>query len=237
MTVRKKRERDFPERTQGMIRYYCRKCGIDNAEAECRQCGKKLPAAVMRDIWRVYRIPLTDLGAWKSAFLILLCCAAAVLLLILVWETAAGGLNAALRLFSGGLALRLALIVPAGLAAVLLFRALQGRETLVFSLDAQGAHMQTWHDAGRLKSWARLQRAHQEDAAEQQDGSLLLQSQTRHLLWSDVKRLLFQPDRGEIRLFHARHAAPMVLRLPPEEYDNAELLVKKYCKKLLNTKA
>ena len=58
-------------------------------------------------------------------------------------------------------------------------------------------------------------------------------SQVRHIRWADVDQLIFKPDRGEILLFSSPRLAPFILRLPPEEYDDAERFVKKYCKKIL----
>ena len=55
-------------------------------------------------------------------------------------------------------------------------------------------------------------------------------SQERHLLWKDVAQVQYRPARAVIALYHTPHIAPLVLRLPPEEYELAKAYVGKYCK-------
>ena len=216
-----------------MIRWYCKKCGLDSESETCPQCGKKLSGTTLRDIWQVYRVPLSDLCAWKNAFLTLLLLALILVLILFIGGLLLENVEESLKALVNGSGAAVFMLIPAGLALLLAVFVLQGRETLVYCLDAKGAHMQTWHAPGRIRCWARLQAFHPEDIVDNPDGTSVLLSQTRHILWGDVRDVVFAPARGEIRLFSSLRLAPFVLRLPPDEYDTAERMVKKTCRKVL----
>ncbi len=216
-----------------MIRWYCKKCNLDSDTELCPQCGKKLSGTTLRDIWRVYRVPLSDLCAWKNSFLTLLIFVLVLLLVLFLGEFLLSSAEEALKMLVNGPGAVVFLLLPAGMAMLFLLFALQGRETLVYCLDSRGAHMQTWHEPGRIRCWARMQAYRPEDIVDNPDGSSILLSQTRHLLWADVREVDFAPVRGEIRLFSSLRLAPFVLRLPPNEYDTAERMVKKTCRKVI----
>ena len=55
-------------------------------------------------------------------------------------------------------------------------------------------------------------------------------SQERHLMWRDVQAVQYKPGKAVIALYHTLHIAPLLLRLPPEEYELAKAYVGKYCK-------
>lgn len=219
--------------TRIMIRWYCKKCGQDSDTEICSQCGKKLSGATLRDLWTVYRVPLSDLCAWKNAFLFLLILALVMTVILFIGEFLLSNAEEALKMSVSGPVAAVFLLIPLGLLLLCFGFLLQGRETLVYCLDSRGAHMQTWHEAGRLRCWARLQAWHPEDIVENPDGSAVLLSQTRHLMWADVREVVFAPARGEIRLYSSLRLAPFVLRLPPDEYDTAERMVKKTCRKAI----
>ena len=107
---------------------------------------------------------------------------------------------------------------------------LQGREEIRYILDMEGAHMQTWYRASRIHAWARLQRADMSSAHQSRDGSKYLKAEERHLLWRDINEIGYSPSTGTIRLYRTPHLAPFVLRIPPEEYEMAEALIKKHTK-------
>ena len=206
---------------------------MDSREEICAQCGRKLPGTVMRDVWRVYRVPMSDTAAWKTVFIVLLIVSVGMFAILFLGETLLGDISRALKLFTNGTAAGCMMILPAGLALQFLLFLVQGREILVYCLDSRGAHMQTWHRSGRLRSWARLQRAHEEDAIEGDLDDMSLLSQVRSILWNDVRAVTLMPARGEIRLYSSSRLAPFTLRLPDEEYETAQRLVKKYCHKIL----
>ncbi len=206
---------------------------MDSRSDTCPQCGRKLPGTVMRDIWRVYRVPMSDTASWKTAFAVLLTASVGMFILLFLGESLLGGTSRALALFSNGTAAGCMMLLPVGLLLQFLLFLIQGREILVYCLDSGGAHMQTWHKAGRLRSWARLQRSHEKEALPQDNGEMSLLSQTRSILWRDVRSVTLMPARGEIRLFSSSRLAPFTLRLPDEEYETAERLVKKYCRKVM----
>lgn len=215
-----------------MTRYYCKKCGVDSPGEICPSCGKKLPAGTLRNVWRVYHTPVTDLNSYRSVFAALgtaVVLAEMTLLILSFIDTSSGGPAA---FITSGAFLSALAILPAGLIVTAVFLALQGREILDYSLDGRGAHQRSLQAAGRIRSYSRLQTAPL-TVLEDQGTGMSAVSQVRHIRWADVNQLIFKPDRGEILLFSSPRLAPFILRLPPEEYDDAERFVKKYCKKIL----
>ena len=55
-------------------------------------------------------------------------------------------------------------------------------------------------------------------------------SQERHMLWQDVVSVRYKPGSAAICVYHTPRCAPMVLKLPAQEYDLAAAYVGKYCK-------
>ena len=142
-----------------MTRYYCRKCGIDSPYDTCPQCGKKLPANTLRNVWRVYRTPGTDSNSYRSAFAAL---SAAVILALIVLLLAAfldEGAGGPLAFFTSGAFISVIMVLPLGMIFTAIFLFLQGREILDYSLDARGAHIRSLQENGKYRSWARLQTA------------------------------------------------------------------------------
>ena len=133
-------------------------------------------------------------------------------------------------LWNSGLPQLIIAILPVGILLSFLVLTVQGREVIVYVMDAQGCHLQTWHQPGLMKSWARLQCRDRHKDILQPDGTVMHLSQERHMLWQDVQSVKYQPGKACILLYHTPHCAPMQLRLPPEEYDPAAAMVQKYCK-------
>lgn len=213
-----------------MIYSYCKKCKMESPGDTCRGCGKKATAAAMRDVWSIAALPLADGRAWKAALLTL--CAVVALLLIVIFglEAMLSGTPKAVNLWHSGLAACIFAILPLGLVLVFLFLFLQGKEVNVYVLDPKGAHLQTWHEPSKVKSWTRLQSADPKGDVPQQDGTVMHLSQERHLMWADVQSVKYKPGQAAILVYHTPCCAPMVLRLPREEYDLAAAYVGKYCK-------
>lgn len=212
-----------------MIYSYCKRCGMESPGDVCSGCGKRAAAASQRDVWSIAALPVTDARIWRGALLTLLTVAALLLLVIFGMEALQGGGRAVL-LWRGTLPRLILAVVPLGLAVVFLFLAVQGREVNVYFLDPKGAHQQTWHTPQKWKSWARLQSADPRKNILQQDGSVMHLSQERHLMWQDVQSVQYKPASASICIYHTPHCAPLVLRLPAEEYDLAAAYVGKYCK-------
>ncbi len=213
-----------------MIYSYCKRCRMESPGDVCSGCGKRATAALQRDKWSILTVPLADGRAWRTAVLSLLGAAALLLGAVFGLEALYGGPARVSLLWQSAL-IRVTLAVAVlGLAAVFLFLLLQGRETNVFTLDSQGAHQHTWHSPRKWKSWARLQSADPSKDIPQQDGSVMHLSQERHMLWQDVLSVQLRPGSSTILLYHTPHCAPMVLRLPAGEFDQAADYVSKYCK-------
>ena len=210
-----------------MIVSYCKKCRLDSEGTVCSSCGKRASASCVRDVWRIVRVPGADAGTWRSVARGILL--AAVILtggLVLLerfqssqqdFENHLGGILSTSAMLTAG--------VFAIAAALLL---LQGREEIRYTLDMTGAHLQTWHRASYLRSWARLQSARMDRAIPSRDGSRYVISEERHIRWKDIHEINYVPSTGSIKLYHCRQLAPFILRIPDEEYDTAEAIVKKH---------
>lgn len=213
-----------------MIVSYCKKCKTESAGSVCQTCGKRAPAALVRDVWRTVRVPAADSAAWRSVITALLFVTALLFLLIFGAERLMSARTKFDQVFSSPL-LTYVLGVPfIGVLAAFLVFSMQGREEVRYSLDTAGAHTQTWHRASRIRSLARLQSPRMDEALEAQDGARYIMADERHMLWQDVNEIKYSPASGTIRLYHTPHLAPMTLRIPPDEYDTAEAIVKKYAK-------
>ena len=212
-----------------MIVSYCKKCKLDSEGTVCSSCGKRASASCVRDVWRIVRVPGADAGTWRSVARGILLAAAVLtggLVLLERFQSSQQDFENHL----GGI-LSTAAILTAGvfaIAAALLL--LQGREEIRYTLDMTGAHLQTWHRASYLRSWARLQSARMDRAIPSRDGSRYVISEERHIRWKDIHEIKYVPSAGSIKLYHVRHLAPFILRIPDEEYDTAEAIVKKHTK-------
>ncbi|MBR6185835.1 MAG: hypothetical protein IKQ41_06180 [Clostridia bacterium] len=213
-----------------MIYSYCKRCKMESPGDTCPGCGKRSTAAAQRDVWSIANVPLSDGRAWRGALYTLLGVSVLLLAVILGLEALLRDAAAAMRLLQGALPRLIAALAAIGLALVFLFLALQGREVNVYVLDPQGAHLQTWHGPQKWKSWARLQSADPGKNVLQQDGSVMHLSQERHMMWRDVQSVQYKPARAAIFVYHTPHCAPMILKLPAEEFDLAAAYVGKYCK-------
>ena len=213
-----------------MIYSYCKKCKQESPGDICQSCGKRATAAAQRDIWSIAAVPLADSRAWTGALYALLCVVGLLLLLIFGLEFMLSGSYKTAQLWNSSLPQLIFSILPLGLLCTFLCLMAQGREVNVYVMDPQGAHLQTWHQPSRIKSWARLQSHDRAKDVPQQDGSVMHLSQERHMLWQDVQSVKYKPGKAVIQLYHTPHCAPLVLRLPSEEYDLAAAYVGKYCK-------
>ncbi len=213
-----------------MIYSYCKRCSLESPGDVCTGCGKRAAVSAQMDQWSIASLPLTDSRIWKGALAALLGSAALLMAVVFGMEAIVNGGAAAGVLFRGSLPRMILALVPVGLGVTFLFLLAQGQEVDVFKLDAQGAHLRTWHGPQKWKSWARLQSADPNKNVPQQDGSVVHLSQERHLLWKDVVAVQYRPARAVIALYHTPHIAPLVLRLPSEEYELAKAYVGKYCK-------
>ena len=212
-----------------MIVSYCKKCKLESEGTVCQQCGKRASASSIRDVWRTVRVPSADTGSWRSAVGILYF----VVILLLAALVVVERLGSSAHSFAtsvGSLISAVAIAGVIGLLIVLAALSLQGREEIRYILDMEGAHMQTWYRASRIHAWARLQRANMSAAVQSRDGSKYLKAEERHLLWRDINEINYSPSTGTIRLYRTPHLAPFVLRIPPEEYEMAEALIKKHTK-------
>ena len=213
-----------------MIYSYCKKCKLESPGDTCQGCGKRATAAAQRDIWSIASVPLADGRIWFSVLYTLLCVIALLLLMIFGLEAMLSGNAKTAMLWNGPLSKYIFASLPLGLLAAFICLLAQGREVNVYVLDPHGAHLQTWHQPSRIKSWARLQCADKDKDVPQQDGSVMHLSQERHMLWKDVQNVKYKPGKAVIYLYHTPHCAPMALKLPPDEYDLAAAYVGKYCK-------
>ena len=213
-----------------MIYSYCKRCNLESPGDTCTGCGKRAAVSAQMDQWSIASKPVLDGRIWRSALIALLSAALLLMAAVFGMEAAVNGGEAAGVLFRGSTPRMILALVPVGLAVTFLFLLAQGQEVNVFKLDAQGAHLRTWHGPQKWKSWARLQSADPRKNILQQDGTVMHLSQERHMMWRDVQSVRYSPGRASIYVYHTPHCAPMILRLPAEEYDLAAAYVGKYCK-------
>lgn len=213
-----------------MLYTYCKSCKQESPGSGCPICGRRPSASAVRDVWSIPLLPVAEGRTWLSALLALLGAAGLLILLIFGLELLFSGSERTVNLWQGNLLSLILLIIPLGLLLTGLFLIFQGKETALYILDHQGAHLQTWHKPSRLRSWARLQSADPLKDMTWEDGSVMRLSQERHILWGDVQSVKYSPRGSSIFLYHTPHCAPFVLRLPPSEYESAASYVAKYCK-------
>ena len=213
-----------------MIKYYCKKCNLDNDQPICESCGKKLTGSTMHSVWAIHRLPFADGGVWLAALGI--SCTVSLLLFIIIIgaEFFLTGTDKMLSLLNSNLPALLIAIIPITLLLTGLMLLVQGKEVLVYSLESYGVIQRTWHGASRMKCWARLCGAKLDQAVEDENGQGVIMAYERVTLWKDVRQVRYIPRRAEIRLYHCMKLSPMVLRIPQEEYNATESLIKKFCK-------
>ena len=213
-----------------MIYSYCKRCKLESPGDVCRSCGKRATANAQRDVWSIASVPLADGRTWKGVFYTLLAVAALLLAVVFGLESLTSDGGKVAQLWNSAVPRMIILILPMGMLVAFLFLLAQGREVIVYVLDPQGAHLQTWHQPSRIKSWARLQSADPRQNIPQQDGSVMHLSQERHMIWNDAQSVRYKPRNAAILIYHTPYLAPMVLKLPPDEYEMAAAYVGKYCK-------
>ncbi len=213
-----------------MIYSYCKHCKAESPGDTCQTCGKRASAAAQRNVWNASFLPVTDARAWKGILVLLLAMVALCALVLIGLDALLRGSAGAARALQGNLPALIFAILPLGLIIAFLFLYMQGREILVYVLDPRGAHLQTWHEPSKKKSWARLQTSDPALDVQNASGGKMHLSQERHMLWQDVQSVQYKPSRSLILLYHTPHCAPMALRLPQAEYESAAAYVNKYCK-------
>ena len=213
-----------------MIYSYCKHCKTESPGDVCRICGKRAAAGAQRNMWNIPFLPLTDSRTWKSILLALLLVCALCFLLLIGLDALLLGPSGASRVLQGNLPALIFSILPLGLLISFLFLYLQGKELHVYVADPRGAHLQTWHEPMRKKSWARLQTASPVHDQMNPSGDMMRMAQERHMLWQDVQSVQYKPRQAQILLYHTPHCAPMVLRVLPEEFEMTAAYVSKYCK-------
>ena len=213
-----------------MIKSYCSRCKQESTGENCQICGKHAAANAQQDVWSIDVVPLSDGRIWRGILLTLLGVAVLLFVLIFGLEAVFAGNAGMASLGEGRIPQMILLLVPVGLLLSFAALSLQGRETHVYVLDKNGAHLQTWHAPGRLKSWARLQSYDSQRNFPMEDGGALHLAQEWHLLWKDVEKIDPQPAKACILLYQNSRLAPMVLRLPPDEFELAIYWVQRHCK-------
>ncbi len=210
-----------------MTGYFCEKCNQLNGRRQCMKCGKNLPNATYREVWNVVRVPVSDGILWKRVILILLSVMGILTLLSALFCVLSRDINA---LIDQGALIVIMALLPVGILFAGLVMLLQGRENVWYTLANTGVREQTWHRPSRIHSWSRFESYRAENAYPQPDGSILTMTKERTIRWKDVCRVRFQADKGRILLYHTPHVAPLTLRIPADEYNEAEMLIKKTCK-------
>lgn len=211
---------------------YCKKCRAEVPLGDsCPQCGTKLTKASERLSFGVRRLPVKDWFCWNSMLRVMLPVMLLVLLMLLLIELSVAGAGEILGMLTDGV---IWLILGAfALIALgcLLILALQGRESVHYVLDRDGAHAYTYlKDPTRLMLYARLLspsalEALRENEQNQVPGLTLISA--RHILWQDVKRVRFWRENGRILFYHPSFWLYLPVTATGGDYDEAEAMIRK----------
>ncbi len=207
---------------------YCARCKAEvTSMGVCPRCGKRLTKASERFSFVTERRPLTDWFCWNAALRV----AVPALLLVFLWallfaavtegETGIGNL---LKQGLSGMLLTILLIL---LGILCLLFALQGRETVRYVLDREGAHAYIYLRApGALCLWAHLTtknglQALQAEAPETPpEGQLYLRR--TDVRWAQVRRVQYWTQTRTALLYRPHWWQAMAIRCPEAEYAQAE---------------
>ncbi|MCE5342009.1 MAG: hypothetical protein LLF96_00245 [Eubacteriales bacterium] len=207
---------------------YCSHCKVEvSSMGVCPRCGKRLTKASERLSFKVERKPVADWFSWNAVLRV----AVPALLLVLIWAVlfaavteGEAGVSNLLRQGLPGTLLAILLLL---LAVICLLLALQGRETVRYVLDREGAHAITYLRApGTVRLWARLTTKKaletlQADAPDPKPEGLVYLRRA-DLRWSQVRRAQFWPQTHTALLYRPSWWQTMVIRCDEAEYAQAE---------------
>ncbi len=213
-----------------MIVSYCKKCQKESTGAVCSYCQKKQPASSVRDVWRAVRVPVADAHAWRSIISALLLIAVLLFGVLFLFERLLTITPMMDAIALNQLITYIVLLPIVGVIMCFFILSLQGREEIRYALDTTGVHIQVWHRFTYTRCIFRLQAPCKKNLQLSQDGTKFILSDERHMMWQDINEIKYIPSTGIIRLYHTPHLAPVILRVPEEEYDTAEKIIKKYSK-------
>ncbi len=204
-----------------MLVYYCAKCRRQNTSPQCDSCGKRLTGTSVRYIWSDYRLPVLDAMRVRTVVFAVLMAVLLLLLGMTAFEFVETGAQAVTFLTQSGVLPAMLLVLLAGIALGLLVLMLQGRESVQYVLDPNGALKRTWIQPTRLKCWARLVHYDRRSIQPNAEGISFLMVHEEYLVWQDAARFIARPRPGRINLYRPYSFVFMTMYASPEEYDGA----------------
>lgn len=138
--------------------YYCEKCRHESPGRVCESCGRTLNENTLRFKWRRMQRPLADGKRVFDAMKVWTITVAVLFLILFLTEiiTQSNKRAAMAMVLSAETVRWLVLAWAAGVAVVLLTLGFQGEEECLYSIDKNGANLQTWITPNRIRCWTRL---------------------------------------------------------------------------------
>lgn len=212
---------------------YCKKCKAEVPPGEiCPRCGSRLTRSGERYCFGGERLPVTDWFSWNAMLRVGVPGIGLALLATVILEAFTEGAYGVQAVFVQGFFWTLMGTLGMLLLATLCLLMAQGRETVRYVLDAQGAHAFTY--LRKPKPWRLYARftapqaakALQADAPDRSAEGL---SAVRRadLLWKDTKRVAFWPETHTILFYRPRWWQVLSIRGDEREYAEAVEIVRK----------
>ncbi len=207
---------------------YCTHCKTEvPPQSVCPHCGKKLAKSGERLSFTVERRPVDDWFHWNAVLRVAVPVLVLVFAAATAFEAATEGSAGVADLLGQGLPGTLIGILFAFVCLTGLALFLQGKETVRYVLDKEGAHAYVYlRSPRRARLYARFLtpgalNALQADAPETGPEGLSF-IRRADLRWADVKRVQFWPQAHTALLYRPRWWQAMVVRADAEDYGQAE---------------
>lgn len=220
---------------------YCKKCRAEVAAGEsCPYCGAKLAQTGERVSFGVTRSPAHDWFAWNGILRVALPALGLAFAAVLAAEWAAYGARGVTALLERGLAGLILTALGATLAAVWLVLALQGRESVHYVLDRDGARQLTYLVAPtRLQLWARLTSPAALSALDAGDDALEGYTLVSRVIlpWERVRRARVWRETRTLLLYRPAFWLALAVRCPAADFELATACARKRLKRFVSVDA
>ncbi len=210
---------------------YCKKCKAEVSLGDmCPYCGGKLTKTGERLSFMMLRVPVRDWFAWNQWLRAALPALGLVAAITLITEAFASGSQGIQALFLQGFFWLLVWALGGMLVVMLIVLALQGPENVLFTLDKDGAHAQTYLSKPTdLRLFARFLSREAAGALQQEEQAQAGMTLVRRmdLPWQEIRRVQCWRENRQILFFRPSWWQVLVITCPPGEYEQAEAFVRK----------
>ncbi len=209
---------------------YCKKCKTEVPLGEsCVHCGGRLAKTGEMVSFGVARTPVREWFCWNEWLRIILLMLGGMTLVVLLFETVAGGLQAAQRLLLDGFLGTLLMLLGLGLLVCYVILRLQGAERIHYVLDRQGVH--AWHylqEADPVRLYARFLTPESVAALAQDDHALpgLVLIRSQFIPWQEIRRVRIWRENAVLLLYRPGWWLSMFVTCPIEEMEAVEKMLR-----------